>query len=235
MMKYAFLWFISILAFVSVAEAQFAIIKDPDGFTNVRDSSSIKAKIVGKFHDGDVFTYTYEKNGWVTVYFFPTDTSDAGYFKGFLRADRLQPVENLPHIPKEGKTLVREHLKLQNDSMTVELIRAPFQPKQHAFKKDKHGLVEKIDGRKPNGTDGDVPHETLTRLRMSVYGKEVKIPATAWNDLYDPTLETCNIFFDTKTGFIYLIIPASGAGAGAYQIAWVFKDGQYIKRYIDGF
>jgi hypothetical protein len=234
-MKPAFLWLICILAHALVANGQFAIIRDPDGFTNVRADSSAKAKIIGQFHDGDVFTSTYNCHGWVKVYYEPDEFTDKGYFEGYIYQDRLLSIEDLQHLPKNGRTLVEGHLTLHNDSVTVDLRTAPFQPKQHVIRKDKDGQVQKIDNKTFLGTDGSMPDQKLTSLRMTIRGNAVDIPAAAWNDVYEAHLTTCNVFFDTSTGFIYVYMPSCGDDAGAYEIVWIFKNGRYVKRYVGGY
>jgi hypothetical protein len=231
-MKLTFLSLIYILAHALVANGQLATIKDPDGFTNVRDGSSVNAKIIGKFHDGEVFTYGEEKNGWVNVVHFPADSPN-GEYEGYIHKDRLLPLYDLPHIAENNKPVKNGHLSLYHDSLTVELITAPFRPNQHVLRNDEHGYIQKIDGKRPLGTDGEMPLEKLAGLRMTVSGRAVDIPAAAWDNLYDPTLESCNVFADTRTGFMYIHLDSYRSAAGGYDVVWVFKNGQYVSRYVD--
>ncbi|MBN9382692.1 MAG: SH3 domain-containing protein [Chitinophagaceae bacterium] len=237
-MKFTLLPVVYILSFTLSAKGQLAIIRDPDGFTNVRAGKSTTTKIIGKFLDGDVFSYSYEKNDeWASVYYNPNESNDSGQLQGFIHKDRLLPMEQLKHIPetRNCRTLRDGKLMIHNDSVTLQLTTAPFQARQHVLRKDKDGYVSTIDGRKPVGSDGSMPRQKLTAFRMTIGGNTVDIPAAAWNDIYEPTLETCNVFFDTRTGFMYIFIPSSSDGGGAYTIAWIFAKGRYVKRYVDGF
>ncbi len=236
-MKPAFLWLIFILLCSFLANGQFAVIRDADGFVNVRAGDSIKAKIVGRLHDGEVFVSTFAQNGWVKVYYDPETRYRAKGFEGYIHEDRLSPIEKLPHMPGNGKTLEKGHFKLQNDSVNVEILTAPFRPKLHVIRKDKYGNVQTIDGRYAYGSGDGMPERKLTSLALTIHGRPVDIPARAWNDLYEPDLEISNVFFDSGTGFIYIVMPANGgaSASGAYEIAWVFKNGKYVTRYIDGF
>ena len=233
-MKPAFLWLTFILARALVANGQFGTIRDTDGYTNVRADSSTSAKIIGQLHDGDVFTYTYTYHGWVKVYYQPDEFSNRGYLEGYIYHDRLLAIDDLQPLSENGRTLAGGHLTLHNDSVTVELRMAPFQAKQHVLEKDKRGWIQKIDGKRPVGTDGEMPDQKLISLHMIIRGNLVDIPAAAWNDVYEPDPETCHVFFDTRTGFIYVNILGSD-GAGAYEIFWIFKNGRYVKRYVGGF
>jgi hypothetical protein len=233
-MKLAFLSLIYLLTNTLTTNGQLAIIKDSDGFTNVHVSGSANAKIIGKFHDGDVFGYGEETNGWINVVYLPADSSESRYLEGYIYKDRLLPLEQLPHMPENCKTVSNgHHLTLRNDSLTVELITAPFEPKNHTLRKNEDGLIEKIDGKRPLGTDGEMPLEKLTGLRMTIRGKKADIPVAALDNLYDPTLETCNVFVDKRTGFMYIYLMSGRSAAGGYELVWVFKNGRYVRRYVD--
>ena len=233
-MKPAFLC-LTLLLHTAITNGQLAVIKDPDGFTNVRKKDSSSSAIMGQFHNGEVFLFDTEsaKSGWIQVFYHPKESSDSGYLQGFLHADRLLPIDKLPHISPTSKRLKNGHLTLRNDSMTFEIVAAPFLPKQHKIGKDKSGFVLKIDGRKPVGTDGNIPRVALVSLTITVNGRPLEIPPTAWNDLYEPGLETCNAYFDLTSGYMYLYMPSCSDGAGFYSIAWIFRNGRYLKRYID--
>jgi hypothetical protein len=224
---------IYILANALVVNGQIATIKDPDDFTNVRASSSVNAKIVGKFHDGDVFDYGEEKNGWVNVIYDPADSLDRVSLEGYIHKDRLLPIFDLPRIAESSKKLTNGHLELRTNSLTLELTTAPFQPNQHVLEKDQGGSIQKIDGKRPLGTDGDMPLEKLTSLHITISGNKVDIPATAWENLYNPTLETCKVFVNSSTGFMYISLTTTRISAGGYKMVWIFKNGRYVRRYVD--
>ena len=139
---------ISILFDTLFVQGQLAVIRDPDGFTNVRAGKSTAVKVVGKFFDG---------------------------------------------------------------------------------------FVLKIVGRRPTGTDGELPCQKLTGFRMTIGGVPIDIPDADWNDLDEPGLKSCNLFFDEGTGFLYVYIRDNSDGAEGYSVAWIFSKGRYIKRYVDAF
>jgi hypothetical protein len=232
-MKLTFLSLSYILAHALIVNGQIATIKDPDGFTNVRASGNVDAKIIGKFYVGDVFGYGEEKNGWVNVVYYPADSLDRRSLEGYIHKDRLLPILELQRIAENSRKLTNGHLELRIDSLTVELITAPFQPNQHVLKNDEGGSIQKIDGKIPFGTDGDMPLEKLTGLRVTISGHKVDIPATAWENLYNPTLETCKVFVNSSTGFMYISLTTIHISAGAYELVWIFKNGRYVRRYID--
>ena len=231
-MKPALLSLLYILAHALIARGQLATIKDPDGFTNIRAGRSVNAKIIGQFRDGDVFAYGEEKNGWVNVLYSPADSSDSRYLEGYIHKDRLQPLDQLHCILENNKPVTNRHLTLHRDSLTVELMTTPFQPKDHILLK-KGRLIPKIDGKTALGTDEEMPLEQLTCLRLTISGHAVEIPAKAWDNLYDPTLETCEVFVDNRTGFMYIHLLATRSAAGGYDMVWIFKNDRYVNRYVD--
>jgi len=177
-MKPTLLSLLYILAHALIARGQLATIKDPDGFTNIRAGRSVNAKIIGKFHDGDVFVYGEEKNGWINVLYSPADSSDSRYLEGYIHKDRLLPLDQLHCILKNDKAVTNGHLTLHRDSLTIELMTAPFRPKDHILLK-KGGLIPKIDGKTALGTDEEMPLEQLTCLRLTISGQAAQIPAKA--------------------------------------------------------
>jgi len=160
-MKPALLSLLYLLTHAIITNGQLAIIKDRDGFTNVRAGSNVNTKIIGKLHNGDVFCYGEEQNGWVNVVYYPADSSDRAYL------------------------------------------------------------------------EGEMPLERLTGLRMTIGGHAVDIPPAAWDNLYDPTLETCNVFADARTGFMYIHLLSTRSAAGGYEMVWIFKNDRYVRRYVD--
>jgi hypothetical protein len=215
------------------AKGQIATINDPDGFTNVRAGKGANTKVIGKLVTGDMFLYSCEdkKDQWAEIF-----CNGKTYLQGYIHISRLMPIDQMKHIPESGnhRLLKNGELKVYNDSIMVMLTTKPFIAKQHVLKKDSGGYIKTIDGMEPNGTDGDMPHVQLVHMEMLINGKTVIFPASVYKDMYEPELTTFNVYFD-NAGVIYLYIPASSDGAGAYTVAWAVKDGRFIKRYVDGF
>lgn len=62
------------------------IIDDPDGYTNIRKSNSVKSEIIGKIVDGEVFTYWETNDNWYIV------QTESG-MRGYVHKSRIKPVE----------------------------------------------------------------------------------------------------------------------------------------------
>src|SRR5947209_4526150 len=54
---------------VSVSSAQLAVIRDKDGYTNIREKPSLESKVLGRIYEGDIFYYWEDKDAadWVGV------------------------------------------------------------------------------------------------------------------------------------------------------------------------
>ena len=91
--------------------------------------------------------------------------------------------------------------------------------------------LEKIDGKRFWGTDGEIPRTIISSVKLLNKGLPIDIPKNAFQDLYEPSLRTLSICFDGINTF-YVRMDNSD-GAGAYTVIWVFKNGKYIGRYID--
>jgi hypothetical protein len=95
----------------------------------------------------------------------------------YMLGHTLLPIYDLRQIVKNDKPAMNGHLWVHKDSLIVELSSAPFRPKQHVLRKDNSGYIQKIDGKRPLGTDGDMPLEKMTALRVTIGGRAVDIPA----------------------------------------------------------
>jgi hypothetical protein len=210
------------------ATAQLAIINDPDGFTNVRADKNTQAKILGRLLNDDVFLFDIEGNDqWAYV-------AKGEQLQGYIHKSRLLPIDSLPHIPVSNAFRVQKgnELTIHNDSISFQMKVSAFVIAKHKIQKDASGFVNKIDGAVPRGVDGNLPKNQLVEIKLSVHDNIISIPAAAYTDLFEPGIDSFNIYFDKK-GKIYLYMASSSDGAGFYSVVWVIKNGQYLKRYID--
>ena len=221
------------------AAGQYAIINDPDGYINVREGKGVNTKIVGKLYKDDVFLCSYEpgKDQWASIYY-NADTTRTGHsrrdIQGYVHMSRVLLIDSLRHISLSAKhrVLKENELIIQNDSIKITIRTIPFNAARHKVKRTGDGYVQKIDGSDPKGVDGELPTVELSSIQLTINGIPVTIPAKEYRDLYQPGLESFNVYFD-KAGTIYLYAPLNSDGAGFYASTWIVRNGQYIKRYVD--
>jgi hypothetical protein len=218
------------------ASAQkFAVINDKDGYVNVRKSGDGKSPLVGRLTATSIFGLdesNVSKSDWIKIY----EQKDRRHgLEGYIYHDRFRFITSFKSIGtiKQGKNWC----SAKNDSISVELRSSRFAVKQHRLtynkpdKSNTYRFIEKVDGRDFWGTDGEMPTQAISQLHISYKGKEVSIPVSAYNDLYEPRFSTLKVFIaPNKTIYIEL---DNSDGAGAYTVIWVIKDGTYQSRYID--
>lgn len=212
--------------------SQLAIIKDPDGYVNVREEESLASKVVGRLNNDDIFTVSNDtpNDEWWSVY----KTTRGSYIQGYIYRSRLIEIEHLAQVPKSqpNRKLTSKFLSISNDSIEFSIVLKRFNAKEHLVKRNKQGFVEKIDGAIPNGVDGGLPKFEISSLDLKIRRKPVIIPKEAYKDLYEIGLSCVNLHFDNR-GNIYVYLPCNSDGAGGYFATWVIKDSKYKKRYVD--
>jgi hypothetical protein len=200
-----------------MATAQVAIIKDKDGYVNVRKEPNGTSQIIHKILNNEVFWYQYEegmeiKGEWIAVYIPKNDLSLAStqpeYIQGYIHRSRLLHLDKLE--PYQGKEFHFEYV-----------VKPFFTGNRIVDKRDGRWVVA-IDGRPVWGTDGDFPRTQVESISVSLDGKKIPVSRVLYSDIYECTNEF-QVFMNGDTYFVY---QANSDGAGSYQIVWAFtKDG----------
>jgi len=127
----------------------------------------------------------------------------------------------------------------QNDNIQVTIRTGIFSPSKHKLMMSEQHLL-RIDGHPYYGNYGDIPHTTIESVTVVVGKDTVAIPATAYNDLFDPkfsynengaTRSRNGVFLsnDKHTFYIYMFnIDNKGV-----EYTWVIRDKQYLRRVVD--
>ncbi|PTQ94794.1 hypothetical protein C8P68_1064 [Mucilaginibacter yixingensis] len=245
-MKYLFTLFLIAIVSQGVFAQAFYVVNDPDGYVNVRADRSPTSKVKGRINRGEVVLLGDVKpqDAWWPVYT-PSlttvyDTGKVGsvpregfVLLGYVYKNRLISIEHLPsagRLKLQGK-LPAQHLIIQNDRVRLSLTTQIFNRKAHHVL-IQHGSVDKIDGKQPYGIDGELPHTEIKGMELLIDGIPVSIPRDDFNDLFEPRLESLNVYID-KRGCIYICMPNNSDGAGSYGVVWVVKDSKVIARYLD--
>ena len=228
-MKHLILLFflISNVVFAQVIEGgAFAVIKDKDGYVNVRKEKSVHSKVLKKLDNNTlIFVLEYDKayyGNWIYA-----DN------EGYIYNDRVKWIHNFPQIAKgiaKGNTIVFEGKEIQ-----VVLSTEKFDKSKHSFKyhKEYRDVIEKIDGKLFWGTDGNMPKREYKSIEVKIRGKQVSIPQSAYNDLYESYLYTefNSVHYDKDNDILY-IVANNGDGAGAYMVCWQIEKGVYKGRKV---
>ena len=221
-----FLLFCQFVVAQVIEGGAFAVINDKDGYVNVRKEKSVHSKVLKKLDNNTlIFVLEYDKayyGNWIYA-----DN------EGYIYNDRVKWIEKLPKIAKgitKGNTIVFEGKEIQ-----VVLSTEKFDKSKHSFKyhKEYRDIIEKIDGKLFWGTDGNMPKREYKSIEVKIRGKQVSIPQSAYNDLYESYLYTefNSVHYDKDNDILY-IVALNSDGAGAYMVCWQIEKGVYKGRKV---
>ena len=221
-----FLLFCQFVVAQVIEGGAFAVINDKDGYVNVRKEKSVHSKVLKKLDNNTlIFVLEYDKayyGNWIYA-----DN------EGYIYNDRVKWIHNFPQIAKgitKGNTIVFEGKEIQ-----VTLSTEKFDKSKHSFKyhKEYRDIIEKIDGKPFWGTDGNMPKREYKSIEVKIRGKQVSIPQSAYNDLYESYLYTefNSVHYDKDNDILY-IVANNGDGAGSYMVCWQIEKGVYKGRKV---
>ena len=233
-MKHLFILFFLLTtnAFAQGPFGDYAVVKDKDGYVNIRAKENVKSKIVG----------TLPNNTLVYTFFDTTDdeTGEEIFFnwiavdKGYVHKSRLKRTYEFTSIGKGKKKETENSITIAEKGISVTLTRQLFDKTKHKItKKDQGGYEELIiDGKRAQGADF-IPEDHYKSIIVTINGKNVSIPKSAYDDLYQVAMYTENnaVYYDKEEDTIY-IIAHNGSGAYAYEVCWQIVKGEYKTRII---
>ena len=219
-------------AFAQGPFGDYAVVKDKDGYVNIRAKENVKSKIVG----------TLPNNTLVYTLFDTTDdeTGEEIFLnwlyvdKGYVHKSRLKIINEFPSIGKGKKKETENSITIAEKGISVTLTRQLFDKTKHKITKKKHKDYEEliIDGKSAQGADF-IPEDHYKSIIVTINGKNVSIPKSAYDDLYQVAMYTENnaVYYDKEEDTIY-IIAHNGSGAYAYEVCWQIVKGEYKTRII---
>lgn len=213
-------------SFIMSDDFLYATVKDTDGFVNVRESPGSTAKIKGKIDNYTVFNCEQTGTNWWKV----EQINEDNWLDGYVYKDRIILLK-WEKINKKNR--YTDSAIFKQDSLTIIVHSKLFYPKKHklSYYKDAKGELEKIDGIRIWGTDGNIPKKAISSVKIIKNTKTFLLPRAAFDDLYEPKLANLSICTGPENT-LYLRMDNSD-GAGYYTVIWIFKDNKYKGRYID--
>lgn len=207
--------------------AQYAIIKDNDGYVNVRNEAQKGNNISDKLENGFVVYGFQPDNNWVGIDYYKNNKDRSGY----VYKDRIKYLSEFTKIPLIKETTAK--VIFQKDSLNISIESKKFDSKtaKLAYLKNEKSILEKINGKKIWGTDGDIPRITYKLIRVTIGNKTIDLPKYAFEDLFEPNFSYTEINYDKKNDILY-IASSNGDGAGGYEILWIIEKGKYKDRKI---
>ena len=210
-------------AFAQGPFGDYAVVKDKDGYVNIRAKENAKSQIVG----------TLPANTLVNVYFWedePTPPNWIAVDKGYVHKSRLKKVQDFPSIGRAKEQ--GNSITITGKGISVTLIKQPFDKTKHKIIIKKHKYYEEliIDGKIPQGA-AFIPENHYKSIIVTMKGKNVPIPKSAYDDLYEISYFSSSIYYDEEAEALYIYVVNGEAGL-AYQVCWQIVKGEYKTRII---
>jgi len=114
----------------------------------------------------------------------------------------------------------------------VTITKQKFDKTKHKITKKDQGGYEQliIDGKRPQGTDF-IPENHYKSIIVTMKGKNVSIPKSAYDDLYEIFYFSSSIYYDEEAEALYIFAHNSEAGF-LYLVCWQIVKGEYKTRII---
>ena len=125
-------------------------------------------------------------------------------------------------------------ITIAGKGISVTITTQKFDKTKHKItKKDQGGYEELIiDGKRAQGADF-IPENHYKSIIVTINGKNVSIPKSAYDDLYEIGIwDTNNFAYYDKEDDILYIIAHNGDGAYVYEVCWQIVKGEYKTRII---
>lgn len=209
------------------AFSQFAYITDKDGYANIRAAAVLADNIEDSLNTGHLVYCLESKGNWANIDY----TKNGAWLTGFVYRNRLMMVDNFEKIPKQHEQ--PHFINFSKDSVRVIIRSQPFVRAKNKifYSQENPGIVELVNGKLPFGIDGNLPGTAYLSFDIQIGNRNIILPATAYDDLFEPALANTKINYDRRKDTLYLH-SLNGDGAGGYYVIWRFEKGQYKDRYI---
>jgi hypothetical protein len=228
------LLFLFTFLLVVASRAQTAVVKDADGYCNIRQSADIGSKIIDTLHiERLVYILPDQENSeWYQVDYVENNRKLQDQIcSGFIHRSRVVLLSSLWRFSRVEETA--SHLSLSQDSLSFKIAFRPFSRKVRKIEYGKseweERYVKSVDGKFPWGIDGNIPKQEYEYIKISVGKRTSKLPLKFIGDLFEPNLSMTSAYYDPASGRCYLEALNSD-GAGAYMVVWVFEHGELVSR-----
>ena len=225
LMKHLMILFILLTtnAFAQGPSGDYAVVKDKDGYVNIRAKENVKSKIVGTLPNNTLVYGFFDKE------FNPTNWIEVD--KGYVHQSRLKKIFDFRAI--EGK--VQSNSVVYDDKdVKVTITKQKFDKTKHKITKKGQGSYEQliIDGKEIiYGWDGSLAQDHYKSITVTMKGKNVPIPKSAYDDLYGIFYLNRSIYYDEEAEALYIYADNGEAGL-AYEVCWQIVKGEYKTRII---
>ena len=214
--------------------AQFAIIKDTDGYVNVREKANAKGKIVGKVKNNDIVYLNpdeFSTNNWLYAYH---ENKSQDQITGYIHSSRLKSVSDFKKIEYQKTSNKTVFFKNDIEQIAIEIAVQPFNSNKNISKfSKKDGFYYAYKNKPIWGTDGGLPNTSYKFVKIKIRSKEVEVPQNELENLFQPTIiekvsdfEYIEVNYDKENDILY-ISSLNSDGTGSYVVLFVFEKGNF--------
>ena len=222
----------------------FALVHDADGYTNLRKSPNLNAKVLAKIPNGTPLECLGDGGEGSLSFCTAQLQQPAAEDYGFIHYSRLI-------FPASDKNFVRlreqsgrdDTLTLFSNGQKVHIVARRIHPKRSDFSginKDKY-TARLYRGKPFYGTDYDIPKSVFALERITLNGQAV--PAAELQGLFSPdfasTARDSNVYqgweayYRDSNKTLYLF-GRQGSDGNPFDVCFIFKDGKFQRRYLWG-
>lgn len=220
--------------------APFAIIKDKDGYVNIRDSGSINAKVIDKLIDNQVFEdqsqFGYGNDEWIYISYGDKGSGKGSVNRmedektGYIHKSRILYLDKLPQLKR--KIVTRNSAEFENDTLKLVIKTGKFISREHTLE-EKEGYVSRIDNVYPWGIDGIVPEslEEIKSISITYKNQIYVFPEEALSGILSPDLDDMHVILSINNTIF--VIMSNGDGAGSYNVVWTIQNNKVISQFMN--
>lgn len=228
--------------FFTETHADYGMIQDPDGYVNVRDQASLKAKVIAKLNNG---TVVYCHPSTVKETFCHASSAELSERKGKIHNSRINYFKNYQKWRLTSQSEYMATYTYNQNKITIQVMDAKFNVadfKKEYFKKYNQYFYTKYKNKPFLGTDGGLPSEDgiyqLREIKITYNGKTTIIPQQNLEQYFFPNTplkqggmqdyEMAEIY--SKDDDLYILNALNIGGAARYNLMLHIRDGKLIKQ-----
>ncbi len=135
-----------------------------------------------------------------------------------------------------------DYITFSGDNIQITIKAMPFDETKHKLQYYNKEHLVRIDGKPYYGNYGEVPRTVISSVTVLIGKDSIAIPAAAYFDLYEPdftyrdaagVVKSYNkVYLSQDKSRIYIYMLNRDA-LGSYEVTWVIKDKQYLRRVVD--
>lgn len=210
------------------AFAQFAVVRDSVGHNNVYHQIGDFENVLAKASDNDiVYLYPYDEDivPWQYVDYY---TSSMKFEPGYMLRVQLRLVEEYDVIDVT-RLSASGSISYGNDSIKVVISTSNVPKGSKLIRKEPNGYYS-VGGKRAKGIGRDYPQKQYQSISVSFKRKNIIIPRSLFDNLFEPSLEDTSVFYDDVKQTIFIL--ANNGKSEDYSVLWVVDRNGKPKVYV---